>query len=139
MRLGSFAIFEKYVVKNDEGEPYLIRYRLLRTPWFGIYLHRILRSDDDRHLHDHPFNFTTIILWNGYEEVTPGDWKWRGVGSVIRHQAKDYHRLIVPEGKTTWSLFIRGRKYREWGFATSDGWIPHDQYMAYKMEKASDD
>src|SRR5208282_805597 len=34
-------------------------------------LHHILRSDEDRHLHDHPWPYVTIILKGGYWEVTP--------------------------------------------------------------------
>lgn len=43
---------------------------ILRTPWGTLRLHHILRSDDDRHLHDHPFDFTSFLLTGGYLEIT---------------------------------------------------------------------
>lgn len=135
MKLGSISICEKFEVKNDEGDTYLIRYRLIKTPWFGIYLHRILRSDDDRDLHDHPFSFLTLILKTGYVEQTPGGKKWKRPGSIIWHRAEDLHRLEIPEGKTTWTFFIRGPKRRSWGFATEDGWIDWRVYLDYKRIK----
>lgn len=46
---------------------YMRRY-LLRTPWFGVRLHRILRADTNPHCHDHPFSFVSIMLWGGYRE-----------------------------------------------------------------------
>jgi len=33
-----------------------------------LWLHRFLSSDGDKHLHSHPFNFTTIMLNGGYTE-----------------------------------------------------------------------
>jgi hypothetical protein len=35
-----------------------------------VLLHKFVRSDADRELHDHPWSFTSLILWRGYfEEV----------------------------------------------------------------------
>ena len=52
---------------------YMNRYWVLKPRWwtFGcsIRVHQILRSDDDRHLHDHPWAFMTVILRGGYTEV----------------------------------------------------------------------
>lgn len=55
--------------------PYLIRWWLLPRNRFpiNIYLHRMLRSDDDRALHDHPWWFLSIILSGGYIEIRPTD------------------------------------------------------------------
>lgn len=33
-----------------------------------LWLHRFLSSDGDRHLHSHPYNFTTVMLLGGYTE-----------------------------------------------------------------------
>jgi hypothetical protein len=52
------------------GTPYMDRF-VLQTPWFEVRLHHILRSDDDRALHDHPFSFTSLLLTGGYREVRP--------------------------------------------------------------------
>jgi hypothetical protein len=44
---------------------------ILRTPWGTLRLHNILRSDLDRDLHDHPFDFVSIIIGGpGYYETT---------------------------------------------------------------------
>lgn len=34
------------------------------------FLHKFLRSDADRELHDHPWPFKAVILWRGYYEET---------------------------------------------------------------------
>jgi hypothetical protein len=130
-----------------QGEPYLIRYRIWSTKRCGIYLHKILRTDTDRNLHDHPFDFTSIILWGGYWEhgrQAVDHWRehlpphglveqtfepvrrWYGIGSIIRHWACDLHRVELD--RPAWTLFIRGPRVREWGFLTEDGWVPWDKY-----------
>lgn len=110
------------------GSPYLVRFRLLVTKSLCVYLHQILRSDADRNLHDHPFDFVTVILWGGYWEHSPAGRKWYGPGSVIRHHAEDFHRIELPNGGRCWTLFIRGPKIRSWGFDTPDGWIDWREY-----------
>jgi len=50
-------------------KPYLQRYYAgtFRDD-VDLWLHRFLSNDGDRHLHSHPFNFTTIMLNGGYTE-----------------------------------------------------------------------
>jgi hypothetical protein len=60
---------KKQIIRSDDGQPYLIRWAI-NTPLLGIKLHHILRSDEDRDLHDHPWSFLSVILWGGYWEHT---------------------------------------------------------------------
>lgn len=107
-------------------------------------VHRIMRGDIDRHLHDHPSWNISIVLKGGFFEVMPmfkGDpiWcggveavrsVWRGPGSiVIRRKATARHRLELPYGEECWTLFIIGKKSNEWGFYTEQGKIPHAEYF----------
>jgi hypothetical protein len=39
----------------------------------GIFLHVIHRNDDDRDPHDHPWDFTSVILKGGYVDE---QWRW---------------------------------------------------------------
>ncbi len=132
----------RYVVELD-GEPYLVRYRLIRTPWGGLYLHHILRSDKARHLHDHPFDFWTLIIWGSYEEFRPAlreegstevmrgsDPYRRSWLSLIRRRAEDLHRIELT--RPCWTLFWRGPNRREWGFDTEEGWVDWKAYEAVK-------
>ena len=127
-----------FVITGSDGSPYLVRYHLLWTPWFRVKLHHILRSDEDRELHDHPWNFTSILLWEGYHEVNsiPGhvglpDWPRRHrAGTVIRHKATDAHRLILDA--PAWTLVFVGGKKRVWGFHTDRGWVDFKTYLNQK-------
>jgi hypothetical protein len=60
---------EPDVVIGGRDNPYLLRWHLIpRNKLFGIYLHRFLRDDDDRALHDHPKNNISLILTTDYRE-----------------------------------------------------------------------
>jgi hypothetical protein len=114
-----------------ERGPLMIRYFLLRTRWFSIYLHKFLRSDADRHMHDHPWPFVTFLLSGGYWEHTPQGRFWRHRFSILRRPAKWQHWVEVPTVEPLWTLIVVGRKTREWGFSTERGWI---QWTRYERE-----
>jgi len=59
-----------FVIRNSCGDPYLIRWSFFDLWGYSLKLHIILRSDDDRALHDHPWSFWTLMLSGGYFEHT---------------------------------------------------------------------
>lgn len=61
-------VFEKKVIVNCDKDPYLHRWYVLRTQRVGLFVHKFVRSDEDRALHDHPWSFIVIPLWGGYIE-----------------------------------------------------------------------
>lgn len=141
--------------------PYLHRWYL--TPWSSdrirravpawlekifrwlpnAYVHKIIRSDDDRALHDHPWLNVSVILAGGYTEVVP--WSQaqgplddhlarvhrvrRRPGSVVVRRSGHRHRLEVGE-RPCWTLFITGPKVREWGFYCKRGWVHWKRFVA---------
>jgi hypothetical protein len=134
------------VIRDADGEPYLVRYFLWKPKdkkKGRIYLHHILRSDHDRSKHDHPWNFASLIVWGGYYEIGdmrlihPQESGWKGLipgtelalgelgkyfgtGSLLRRGAGWRHRLILPAGKTAWTIVKTSQKVREWGFHLPD-------------------
>lgn len=115
---------------------YMNRYWLTKPPGEGdcaARIHEILRSDNDRHLHDHPWDYTTIILRNGYFEDHYKDGElvrsgFYGPGTVLQRKAGDAHRLVLPYGPV-WTLFIMGPWQQVWGFLTPGGKIPWSEYL----------
>ncbi len=70
---------------GTETTVYLRRFYLFRSKWFGmnfgdVYLHHIVRSDDDPDPHDHPWGFTGLILSGGYMDQS---WKWNAPQLVL--------------------------------------------------------
>lgn len=129
---------------------HLIRWKVRGRPWLNLYLHRIMRDDDDRALHDHPWANASLILDGVYDEVTP-DWRLapfpgasvaetptrtrrRRTGALVFRRATAVHRLALPieNGgiRYTWTLFATGPKVREWGFHCPKGWVHHRIFTA---------
>lgn len=133
-------------VIGGEENPYIQRWYLARKSSIkvleNLYLHKILRGDDDRALHDHPWWNISLILRGGYWEHMPVnrvlyaarlDMRtrrvWRGPGRIVLRRADDAHRLELPEGgKPCWSLFLTGQKSREWGFYCPTGWRHNETF-----------
>lgn len=49
----------------------------LLSRWMAARVHVIKRGDADRHLHDHPWSYVTLILDGSYTEVTHHDYHIR--------------------------------------------------------------
>lgn len=117
------------LVIGDPARPYLRRWYVIpRNPLLNIYVHEVLRSDDDRALHDHPWVNCSIVLAGGYHEhcIAAGGIHrrtWRGAGSMVFRRPRSAHRLEVPERGRAITLFITGPRIRTWGFHCPDaGW-----------------
>lgn len=129
------------------GKVFLDRWGL-ETRWFGVFLHHIAGPDPGLDLHDHPWPFVSVILRGSYtEEVADarqaclmaeiaerypetathgGVRAWRR-GSVHRLGLDEAHRITKVE-PGTWTLVLRGRKVRSWGFYQPDGWVNWQSY-----------
>lgn len=127
-----------FIIGTPES-PYMRRWWVIpRNRVFNIYLHNILRNDDDRALHDHPWINLSILLCGRYLELMPVTTeygpgmvgKWRGVGSMVLRRPTAAHRLELDAGKPCWSLFITGPNVRTWGFHCPKGWVPWQQFCA---------
>lgn len=105
--------------RNDIGD-YMQRW-ILQTRWGTLRLHRILRSDNAEALHDHPWDFWSLLLSGGYLEVTPAGERWCPRFSLVRRQAEDLHRLVLT--RPVWTLVWTGPLRRKWGFQTETGWV----------------
>lgn len=106
------------------GDNYLRRWWVIpRNELCNVYLHEINNSDDDRALHDHPWDNTSMLIAGRYIEHLPDNSAHeRTAGSVVTRKAADAHRLEILPGESAVSLFITGPKLREWGFHCPKGW-----------------
>ena len=110
-------------VIGEPERPYMRRWVVVpRNPFSNLYLHEILRSDDDRALHDHPWPSRSLLIRGGYWEHTLFGVFWRPPGWTGERTAETPHRLEIPDGERAVSLFFTGAKEREWGFLCPQGW-----------------
>ena len=135
---GGFFRFD--IHDETDAALYLRRFVLWRTPYGSVYLHRIVRSDRDRCLHDHPWNSLLITLWGGYREVLENGDAFRRPGCVRFMPAKTRHRVLlwhrVSDGGEVpaWTLCCVGRKVRSWGFWRRGEFIPWREFLAGDRE-----
>ncbi len=115
--------FRYRVVEYPEsGGPYLLRVYLFkkwRERFPGVFLHYFFRSDADRDLHNHPWDWAvSLILKGGYYEHTHWDVETFRPGQTNLLLAASFHRVeLLNPAEGCWSLFIAGpREKRLWGF-----------------------
>lgn len=173
------ALFYKRVIVNCARNPYLHRWYVIRSERFGLFIHKFVRSDEDRAVHDHPWDFIVIPIWRGYVEhsVKFCDCMFCDLERYSRREGKTSHdkpikKRVLPilgtryrratyrhrvelmpcddkgqvileddcpkcEGRgelPSWSLFIRLKKRRDWGFWMPEGFVQWAKFWQDKCE-----
>lgn len=96
---------------KDLGETF-IRYDILKTRWFNIYVHKVMCPLPPPECHDHPWSFVAMILSGSYYEYT------EKTGLVLREPFQPMyrphswsHRVHTP---LSWSIVITGPHKYAW-------------------------
>jgi quercetin dioxygenase-like cupin family protein len=113
---------------SQHGEPYMHRYFLLgsQTASSARY-HHIVHSD--RHdLHDHPWDFISVILQGSYLETTPTREQQYHPGDVLVRTAEQLHRLTLLT-PSVWTFVTVSTARKTWGYQTDNGWVPWRAYL----------
>lgn len=139
-------------IKSKTGEVHFRRWSILSTKWFNIYIHCIYKPDEDKHLHDHPWDFYGIVLKGVYiEEISlinteeflsmvksedlPTKRIFRHPLFVVYRKSYIPHKILhILTNKPVWTLIFTTKKNREWGYIGEDGWINHKDYRKKKNE-----
>lgn len=134
-------IFKLFLVKeivSRTGVLHFRRFRVISTPWFKIYLHKIYASDREAHMHDHPYDFMSLVLKGSYKEYYAIGPKWGEVKEKIyrflqvnSHNHEDIHKVEIIDGPV-WTLFFVGKKTYDWGYQTELGFMSHERYRSWK-------
>jgi hypothetical protein len=152
-----WLILQRMLGRSDiwlDGSRYMRRWLFGSQRTWGLRIHCIERSDADHELHDHPFWFVSFIVAGGYFEHTPdGQRTWYGPGSIVFRSADALHRIELDTECTrarkrgdhtgacmsrpvrAWTIVVRGRYARRWGFMTKSGWEHWKAFVAKKDGK----
>jgi len=122
-------------IKSKDGKLHFRRWQLIKTPWFSIYIHGIYAPDEDRHLHNHTWDYTSIVLSGSYLEKTKNHIKLLGIGKISSRDGSDYHKIYKLVSKSVYTLFIVGPTKRHWGYIVDDKHITHEEYRKLKNNK----
>nr|WP_218648372.1 hypothetical protein [Pseudomonas reactans] len=158
-----------HIMSADGAEMYMGRWWLFnpysRTshkpalwwcPW-SFRVHHIMRHDEDRDLHDHPWNARTIILRGWYVEQRQASEEWkkavragmvpnpdpnivdwimkdacewirRGQGDTARLNHGEYHRIDQISPGGVFTLLITSKWRGDWGFLVNGVKVPWRTY-----------
>ncbi|WP_425327643.1 hypothetical protein [Pseudomonas nitroreducens] len=135
----------QHIMSADGSETYMGRWWLFNPydrnthkakhwwcPW-SVRVHHIMRADQDRDLHDHPWSARTVILDGWYIEqrladdhllamvdAPPGaqvtEFIRRNAGDTAALRHGEYHRIDQVAEGGVWTLFITSPWQGEWGF-----------------------
>ena len=134
-RSPDWALWEKFVVPDyDSEDDYLARWRIIQTPLFGIYLHKLGTPDPRATLHDHPWPFLAIVLRGGYDECRRDthiydpareDTRTYSYPNIVRRfnrmPLNSLHWIARLHRVPTWTLVFVGRRCRIWGYLDRNG------------------
>lgn len=121
---------------GPKDNPQMERWHLFHRWGIQIALHHWHRSDSDRALHDHTAGNVSVLLTGPYREWFSHSWekpRWKLRLPFIPYyrRATTAHRVELHKGKV-WSLWIRFRPWRDWGFHCQKGWVHWRDYIAQR-------
>ena len=130
---GTRFCFWRWTLVDSE---YIVRLHLLKTPWFAICLHWLMKPDPEPYLHDHPVSFLSLILRGSYRErrvknaqglhIKENKWfNW------IRATPDDRHSIVWVAPKTL-TLCLMGPTVRRWGYHNGEQWMHWKHYNEFK-------
>jgi hypothetical protein len=108
MNLRKFFPFKELGWENEE----FTRFQILKTPWFNIYLHRLVAPTWHPQCHDHPWHFWSLILFGGYFEWFNGRLTRHRPGTVLYRPARSQHNVVTVG--VCYSIIVTSRKVRNW-------------------------
>lgn len=121
-RSARWAFMERFEVPEYDGDGnYLTRLRIIQTPWAALYLQRFDGPDPRPTLHDHPWNFLSVVLRGGYVErrldpMTMEVDEAHVVRRVNWLRIGDAHAIMRLLRVPTWTLMLVGPRRRIWGY-----------------------
>ena len=122
--------FMRYMDIADGEDPslvYLRRLILFKTPLCAVYLHWIYTADKDRHPHNHPMNFLSLILHGGYSQFKKRDvWSHHRWFNLMKKD--QFHQITELDRVPCLTLMLCGRRTQDWGFMTRAGFVDQTTY-----------
>lgn len=134
---------DEQLIRNDDGTAYLERWWLRRPPageqsTEAVYLHALRRADVWPP-HDHPWHSAALVVSGALNEQVYGS---RGerieerrivAGDVVLRSAEHRHLLVPLPGSIALTVFVTGRRRRQWGFLRPDGMTGRDRDPAHGL------
>lgn len=127
-------------IESKKGELHFKRWRLFKIPFTDkiLFIHGIYMHDLDEHMHNHPWNIWTMIIWGKYIEKyldSEGQvrYSFRGWLHTAKRNSEEFHKIDVLGSKKVFTIAVMGpRKEEPWGYHTDNGFVDHITYRKRK-------
>ena len=119
-------------IKSKTGELHFKRWEILKTRWGSIWLHAIYKADQDKHLHNHPWDFTSVVLKGSYYEQTSLGNKKQYPGKINIRNGEEHHKILELLSPVVYTLFFVSAPKRLWGYKVEGKFIDHETYRELK-------
>lgn len=108
---------------NRTSNAFMIRWIIIRTKWFNIFVHKFLKSDENLP-HSHPFNFISVLLWGSYvEQVYTGNELIeikRRAPSIMFRNGFIFHKIILKKSSPI-TICLTWPAGKNWHYLTNNG------------------
>ena len=121
-------------IKSKDGVLHFRRWEILKTRWGSIWIHGIYKEDQDPYLHNHPWDFISVVLFGKYLEKTEDKFITQSFGKINVRDGSKYHKIFKLYTKSVYTLFIVSNVKREWGYNKDGEFISNENYRKLKNE-----
>lgn len=121
-------------IKSKTGILHFRRWQILWTPWFSIWIHGIYSADKDEHLHNHPWDYFSLVLKGSFLEETESGTKIMRPLSYVKRDGSEFHKIKILFTPKVYTLFITSPPKRDWGYKVKGKIIQHDIYRNLKND-----
>lgn len=126
----------KEIISKD-GVLHFRRWRVISTPWFAIYIHAIYKADEDLHLHNHPWNFWSLVLKGSYTERLPNfKLNPRFAWTSAYRQRDQFHKIEDLHSPVVWTFNVMWNFRDTWGYEVRGKYVDHNTYREMKRNKS---
>lgn len=94
----------------------LRRLKLTFGQWFSVRFHWWVAGDPEEYQHAHPWNFLTLVLWGGYDDVGEGRPTDYVRGPCVRYRPLTWRHAVINVKPRTFTIVITGRVICSWSF-----------------------
>lgn len=94
----------------------LRRWKVELLGGWSLRLHHWVDGDPENYQHAHPWDFVTVVLSGGYDDVADDRPTDVVRAPAIRYRGRDWRHSVVGVRPRTWTVVLTGPKLRPWRF-----------------------
>lgn len=115
----------------------LRRWKITVGKLCSVRLHHWVAGDPEEYQHAHPWNFLTVVLRGGYDDVGEGRAPDLVRAPAVRYRPLTWRHSVINCVPGTWSIVITGRIVRSWLFWIKDREVDEQEWNERPCERVA--